>query len=150
MKSVFMLLAVLASFNAVSQTPAQIKKVEETRQFLATTDFVYPYLDTPPGYPGGNEAWSKYVSSSSIIRDAIKLAKAKDIPAGKYTVVVSFFILPDGRIQNVKPQGKPVGYGLDEAAVKLIKGSGKWTPAHIEGKYTRSLVNIPVHYQINY
>ena len=143
-------MAVLASLNAVSQTPAQVKQVEETRQFLATTDFVYPYLDTPPGYPGGNEAWSKYVTSSTVIKDAIVTAKLKGVPAGNYTVVVSFYILPDGKIQTVKTQGKPIGYGLDEAAVKLIKGSGKWTPAHIEGKYTRSLVNIPVHYQITY
>ena len=82
MKSVFILVAVLASLNAVSQTPSQVKQVEETRQFLATTDFVYPYLDTPPGYPGGNDAWSRYVSSSTVIKEAIKGAKTKGVPAG--------------------------------------------------------------------
>ena len=146
----FLAVFALFSFQGYSQTQSQLNNLNETRKWLATTDFVYPYVDTDPGYPGGGEKWNKYVSSSTVIRDAIANAKANKIPAGKYTVVVNFNILPDGKLASIKTKGKKLGYGLEEAAIKLIEESGKWIPGHVEGLYRKSEVNLPIHFHITY
>lgn len=145
-------MAALAFWTVVgyTQTEKQLKNINDTRKWLATTDFVYPYVDTDPAYPGGNESWAKYISSSPIIKDAIKKAKEQKIPAGKHSVVVNFKILPDGKLSNFKIRGRKAGYGLDEAAIKLIEGSGKWIPGHVEGLYRKSEINLPIHFMITY
>lgn len=77
-------------------------------------------------------------------------AKAERMPAGDYTVVVKFVVNPDGTLSNVKETGKKVGYGLDEAAVKFIQGSGRWIPANADGGKVKTAMTLPVNFTIMY
>jgi hypothetical protein len=86
--------------------------------------------------------------SSPIIKNAIENAKAQQIPAGNYTVIVKFAIGADSTVQDVKTISKTVGYGLEQAAMELVKGSGKWIPANIEGNDTKAFLNLPVNFMI--
>jgi hypothetical protein len=149
MKKVFISFLIAGTtLSANSQTEAQLKQLDSSRKFLATTDFVYPYIDTPPGFVGGNEKWSKYFYESDVIKKAIDKAKEQNIPSGNYTVVVKFAINPDSTIGDVKTVSKKVGYGLEEAAMKFVKDSGKWIPAHVEGENTKSYLQLPVKFTI--
>jgi protein TonB len=151
MKKMLLVLATSGlSLVSFSQTDEQLKQIDSARKFLATTDFVYPYIDTPPGYIGGSEKWNTYQTTSTVLKDAIKKAKEQKIPAGKYTILLKFFINPDGSLSEVKTTNKPIGYGLEEAAVKFIEGSGKWLPAHVEGKEVKSTVNLPINFTVAY
>lgn len=138
----------LAYIAGFSQTNADLANLKSARQFLATTDLVYPYIDSGPGYVGGNEKWSKYISSNSVFKNAVEAAKEKGMPSGSYTIVVKFAVNPDGTVSDVKTVSKPLGYGLEEAAVKLIQDSGKWIPANIEGEDRKSYINFPVKFSI--
>ena len=149
-KITFIFLSTVLFCSVHAQTDSQLKAVDSVRKFLATTDFVYPYLDTPPGYVGGEEKWREYQRKSTVLKEAVKAAKEKKIPAGKYVVVVNFNVNPDGSIADVKTTNKAIGYGLDEAALNFVKGSGKWIPANIEGQNTKSAINLPVTFTIDY
>ena len=148
MTLIFLSTALYFSVNA--QTVSQLKAVDSVRKFLATTDFVYPYIDTPPGYEGGNEKWQEYQKKSTVLKDAVKSAKEKKMPAGKYKVVVNFKVNADGSVADVKTTNKAVGYGLEDAAINFVKGSGKWVPANVEGENTKSTINLPVTFSISY
>jgi hypothetical protein len=148
MKQILFVLMLGMSLSAFSQTNADLSKLKANRQFLAQTDFVYPYIDSPPFYPGGGEKWNRYVMSSSVIKKAIEDAKAQNMPAGNYTVIVKFAIGADSTVQDVKTINKTIGYGLEAAAIELVKGSGKWIPANIEGNDTKAFLNLPVNFAI--
>ena len=150
MKSVCLIAFTLfLGFNAAAQTQNQLQHLKQTRQFLATTDFVYPYIDSAPAYEGGDEAWRKYVLSSGIFKTALENAKTSGTPAGTYTVIVKFAVLADGSVSNVSTVNKSVGYGFEEAAIKLVKESGKWIPANVEGEERRSWIKLPVYFTID-
>lgn len=142
----------LAAFcsSTRAQSPSTAKQLSAARSFLASTDIVYPYIDSRPMYPGGEEKWEAYVERSGIIQNAVKEARKQQIAAGVYHVIVRFEVKADGSIGETKVISRPVGYGLEDAALKLVRESGKWTPANIEGQDTKSLVQLPVRFTISY
>ena len=139
-------ICVLLSFSGVAftQTESDIQKLNKNRQFLATTDLANPYIDTPPFYPGGGEKWNKYVLSSTVIKDAIEKASEQKATAGKYTIIVKFMVNTDSTVSDVTTVSRPIGYGLEEAAIQLVKESGKWIPANIAGVNTKAYLKLPV------
>ena len=140
-------ICMLLSFTgaAMAQSASDIQKLNRNRQFLATTDLANPYIDTPPFYPGGGEKWNQYVLGSSIIKDAIEKASAQKATPGKYTIIVQFLVNADSTVSDVKTISRPLGYGLEEAAIQLVKESGKWIPANISGTNTKAYLKLPVH-----
>jgi hypothetical protein len=38
---------------------------------------------------------------------------------------------------------------LEEAAIKLVKDSGKWTPANVEGEATKGYIQLPIRFSIS-
>ena len=146
-----LLLGVALTFSIIgfSQTDSDLRKLNATRQFLATTDLANLYIDTPPFYPGGGEKWNKYVLASTTMQQAMESARAQNMIPGKYTVIVKFAVNPDSTLSDIQTINKPLGYGLEEAAIQLIKGSGKWIPANISGANTRSYLKLPVNITIH-
>ncbi|GAA4337238.1 energy transducer TonB [Flaviaesturariibacter amylovorans] len=145
-----LLLCLLVGFGlgAGAQTTSLKQKLEHERAFLATTDFVYPYIDTPPMYPGGDDKWASYVNSNTLLATAGEEAAREGLATGIYQVIVRFAVNKDGSVSDIKTTGKPIGYGLEDAAMSLVKNSGKWTPAHIEGENTRSWMNLAIRFRV--
>lgn len=147
-KIVFLCLAAAASLAGFSQTDQQLRELDSARKALAFSGMVYPYIDSSPGYPGGDQKWSAYVNSADLMKETIARAKAQKVPAGRYAVVVRFAVNADSTLSEVKVVGKKVGYGFDEAAIKLVQGSGQWIPAHVEGRHIKSHLQLPVTFTI--
>jgi hypothetical protein len=83
----------------------------------------------PPQYPGGEKAWVNYVRQHL---DASAPMRAGATP-GQYSVKCIFTVSEDGSIEKIEPQNDP-GYGVVDQVVNLLKKSGKWTPATLNGK----------------
>lgn len=83
---------------------------------------IFTKVDAEAQFPGGPNAWSKYVSQN--INEKILEAA----PAGTYTVIVKFIVHKNGDISDVQATTH-VGYGLEKEAVRLVKNSPKWIPA---------------------
>lgn len=141
-------LATVVSISGFTQTEAQLRQLDSARKELAYSGMVYPYIDTSPGYLGGDERWRRYVDSCNLMAETVRKAKEQKVPTGRYTVVVRFAVNADSTLSEIKPVGKKVGYGFEEAAVKLVQGSGRWVPAHVEGRHIKSHVQLPVNFTI--
>jgi hypothetical protein len=148
-KSFLLCLTTIVSVAGSAQTEAQLRHLDSARQALAFSGMVYPYIDSSPGYLGGEQRWHHYVNSADLMSATIRKAKEEKVPAGRYTVVVRFVVNADSTLSDIKPFGKKAGYGFEEAAVKLVQGSGKWVPAHVEGKHIKSHIQIPISFTIS-
>lgn len=147
-KILFLCLTAAFSITAFSQTDSQLRELDSARKDLAFSGMVYPYIDSSPGYPGGDKKWSEYVTSANLMKATVAKAKEQKVPSGKYTVVVRFAVNADSTLSDFKVVGNKAGYGFDEAAIKLVQGSGKWIPAHVEGKHIKSHLQLPVNFTI--
>jgi protein TonB len=90
---------------------------------------IFTKVEVEAGYGGGEAAWRKYLQNNldgSIPGD-------KGAQPGSYTVVVRFIVARDGSISDVVAETN-FGYGMEEESIRVIKKSGKWTPAIQNGK----------------
>lgn len=94
----------------------------------------------PPVYPGGMS--KLYAFLGNTIRYPLS-ATENNIQG---TVHVSFTIEKDGSLTDVKTEGKKLGYGTDEEAVRALKLSKRWNPGIQNGKPARVKYNIPIRF----
>jgi len=90
-------------------------------------DGVYVIAGTPPSYPGGIEAVSKYASTHVYVPASIRDKK------GLYSTQCSVKISDDGSVmddvQIVRSSGYPE---FDAEAVAVLKSMPKWTPGKLK------------------
>jgi TonB-dependent SusC/RagA subfamily outer membrane receptor len=89
---------------------------------------VFTTVDVLPVFNKVENGWARYLERS-LDRD---LPKRRGAPAGQYTVMVSFIIDKNGKVQNVKSLNDP-GYGSAEEALRVIEHCPNWTPAKQNG-----------------
>lgn len=95
-----------------------------------------------PLYPGGQEAMYDYISKNLIYpRQAIEAAVS-----GK--VIISFVIMPDGKVDMVNLE-RGIGYGCDDEAMRVISEMPEWEPAKQNGKNVPIRMILPVVFQTN-
>jgi protein TonB len=99
-------------------------------------------VEIDASFPGGPAAWLRFLnknlrSPDEAINNGI---------SGK--VVVQFIVDKDGNVSDVVAISGPEQGGLREEAVRVIKKSGKWTPAIQNGRYVKAYRVQPVIFQI--
>lgn len=100
-------------------------------------------VDNPPVYPGGNRAMASFLTQH------IRYPKeaAKDNVQGK--VIVSFVINEDGTISRVKTLGNPIGSGLEEEAMRVVRKMPKWKPGSDKGEKVKVLYHLPIQFNLD-
>jgi TonB-dependent SusC/RagA subfamily outer membrane receptor len=88
-----------------------------------------PQDDVSAHFPGGSEAWVKYLERNINRNILIK----NGAPPGKYKVIVSFDVDMNGELTNIRAETDP-GYGTKDEAIRLIAKGPKWIPATKDGK----------------
>ncbi|EMR04216.1 M56 family metallopeptidase [Cesiribacter andamanensis] len=65
------------------------------------------------------------------------------------TTYISFVVDVNGNVESAESiEGRELGYGLDEEAIRVIKSS-KWTPAKNEGKAVKQRKVLPVKFTLD-
>ena len=86
----------------------------------------HPRLTTPlpvlPQFPGGNDSLTAFIKAHTRYPKQAK----KNYISG--VVEVYFTVTLDGNIKNPKIL-KPLGYGCDEEAIRVVNLMPKWKPA---------------------
>ncbi len=92
-------------------------------------------------YPGGQNAWARYLNHNLHYPDrAVNAEIMGDIR-------LQFIVDREGNI--IDPEiNKSVEYSLDEEALRIIKGSIKWTPAHQDGRLVKSYKIQPINFRL--
>ena len=94
----------------------------------------------PPKPVGGMWSFKKYIRQNRRYTDRAREAQAE----GK--AEVEFFVEPDGSLTNFQVR-KPIGFGLDEEAIRLIKEGPKWEPATSGGKPVRHKAGVKISFK---
>ncbi len=151
--------------------PPDVEKLEETKidvinqEGIKSSDIAVPVVDegkavvvvkdetnydqkftkveVEADFPGGMGAWRKFLERNL----SADVATSAGAPAGSYTVVVQFIVDKEGNVSEVKAQTSH-GYGMEEEAVRVIKRSGKWTPAIQNGRQVKAYRKQPVTFMV--
>jgi len=92
---------------------------------------VYETVEIESSYPGGLESWKRFL---------IKNFRVTDEVSG--TVIVKFIVDKEGNVSDVEAISGPDE--LKAEAVRVIKKSGKWTPAIQNGRKVNSYKGQPI------
>lgn len=110
------------------------KKVEED------WDKTFTKVEIESEYPGGAAAWQRYLNRNlRYPQDAID----NEIQG---TVVVQFIVDKEGMVSDVESISGPKE--LRDEAVRVIKKSGKWTPAVQNGRQVKSYKKQPIVFRL--
>ena len=61
------------------------------------------------------------------------------------TVFANFVIRKDGSVSDVSVK-KPIGWGLDQEAIRLVQSMPRWKPAKLNGKPVHYVYQLPVKF----
>jgi protein TonB len=134
MKKIFLLIVVCISIGVLN---AQV----ETEPDTAKTEDVFTVVEQMPEFPGGQDAFNKFLNENLIYP---KKAKKNGIE-GK--VWVSFIVDKDGTIRNVELI-KGIGFGCDEEVVRVVKLMPKWKPGTQSGKPVIVKFRFPINFTL--
>lgn len=125
----------IVQIAAAGEGPKQAVVVEDN----AVYSFVS--MEYPPTYPDGMDKFYKYIGDNLRYPP---MAQDNNIQGKVY---VSFTIEKDGSVADVKVDRK-LGYGCDEEAIRVIKGSKRWNPGMQNGKPARVRYNMPISFTL--
>lgn len=98
-------------------------------------------IDVFPEFPGGMEAWSKFIQKNLRYPYTAQDANIQ----GK--VYLSFVVEKDGSITDVSVT-RGIGGGCDEEAMRVIKKSPKWRPGMQNSRAVRVRYSMPINYTL--
>ena len=115
--------------------------IEEIKEYTEDISLNSGSIDTAALYPGGEKALLVFIASYVKYPN---VAKEKEKQG---TVYVQFEISKKGKVENVKI-AKSICPSLDEAAMKVIRRMGVWTPGMHKGQIVRSTYMVPVMFRL--
>jgi protein TonB len=116
--------------------------VEAPKKEEDDADKVFIKVEQESQFPGGPAAWLRFLNKTLRYPD--------DAVNNEITgrVVVRFIVDKDGNVSDVEAVSGPEQGGLREEAVRVIKKSGKWTPAMQNGRQVKSYKQQPVTFEM--
>ncbi len=105
-------------------------------------DKTFTKVEIESEYPGGASAWLRYLNKNFRYPDD---AVNNEIQG---TVVVQFIVDKEGNVSDVQAISGPENGGLREEAMRVIKKSGKWTPAVQNGRQVKSYKKQPIVFKL--
>ncbi len=116
--------------------------IEAPKKDETDYDGMFMKVEKESEFPGGSGAWLRYLNKNLRYPDD---ALNNEIQGA---VVVQFIVDRDGNVSDVEAISGPEQGGLREEAIRVIKKSGKWTPAIQNGRFVKSYKRQPVIFQI--
>lgn len=99
---------------------------------------IYRFAEVMPEFPGGTDALYKYLSENIQYPDSAQLHGIE----GK--VNIKFVVDENGDISNVSSMRRPIGYGIEEEAIRVVKSMPKWKPGKNNGKTVKTYFTVPI------
>jgi protein TonB len=126
-------------FFLAAATPVLAQKPAKLKYPTDDNSRIYDAVEQPAVPKGGPQGYADYLASHQKYPTAAMQAKQEG------TVLVTFVVEKSGSIGDVEVK-QPIAPLLDAEAIRVIKSSPKWTPAHQKGKVVRQRVTVPVSF----
>ena len=107
---------------------------------MKAVDSIFTKVEIESDYPGGGSAWARYLNKN--LRYPQEAAE-NEIQG---MIVVQFIVNREGVVSDVEAISGPAE--LREEAVRVIKKSGKWTPAVQNGQQVKSYKKQPITFKL--
>ena len=114
--------------------------VEAPKKDEEDYDKTFTKVEIESEYPGGSAAWQRYLLKTLQYPQA---AQDNEIQGA---VVVQFIVDKAGTVSDVEAISGP--QELRDEAVRVIKKSGKWTPAVQNGRQVKSYKKQPITFKL--
>ncbi len=121
--------------------PAPVVILETAAPAAPATDEVLTYAEVAPEFPGGPEALQRYIAQNTTY-SALALRNGVE---GR--VYVRFVVDETGRVVNPVVI-KGIGYGCDEAALKMLRAMPAFTPGRQNGRPVKVYFNLPIVFKV--
>jgi protein TonB len=118
------------------------KGVVEAPKKQDDRDIVFSKVEIESKYPGGDAAWARFLNKNLHYPDD---ALNNEIQGA---VMVQFIVDQEGNVSDIQVISGPTEGGLREEAIRVIRKSGKWTPAIQNGHQVKSYKSQPVYFKI--
>jgi periplasmic protein TonB len=105
-------------------------------------DGYYANTEILPAFPGGQKALERFFEDNIIYPVTATENNAEG------TVNLNFAVDENGKIYNPVAVNNPIGYGIEEEAVRVFKKMPTWTPGRIKGKNVKTRYTLPVTFQL--
>ncbi len=99
-----------------------------------SNDAIYNSVEVRPDFPGGMQAFYKYVSENYNVPKSFK---------GNGKLIGQFVIEKDGTLTEIKIL-RDIGFGTGKELTRILKNSPKWTPGIQNGRPVRVLYTLPI------
>lgn len=130
-------------FDTIPQKSIDTLKRNTKPDTLRNNHIIFTKAEIPPSIDPAQ--WRKHLQV--YLLSYIENAAKQNMPSGTYTVQIKFLVETDGSIKDVRALNN-VGYGLIQAAIKVVEASPKWTPAMQNGTVVRSYHTQPIIFVI--
>jgi protein TonB len=114
------------------------KPVNDEKVILETQNYDFSSVGVKPEFPGGIEAFYKFIGSN------FRTPEVKGFKGGR--LIVTFVIEKDGSIVDVKTI-RDLGYGTTQEAIRVLQNSPKWKPGEFKGRIVRVMYTLPITLQ---
>ncbi|OQP51098.1 energy transducer TonB [Niastella yeongjuensis] len=101
---------------------------------------VFTKVEMESEYPGGMSAWARYLNRN------LRFSQEALDNGVQGTVIVQFIVDKDGNVSDVEAVSGPPEHRAE--AVRVIKKSGKWTPAIQNGRQVKSYKKQPIVFRL--
>ncbi|ULQ58334.1 TonB family protein [Flavihumibacter rivuli] len=114
--------------------------VEAPKKEEEDWDKTFTKVEIESDYPGGTSAWQRYLNKN------LRYPQEAIDNEVQGTVVVQFIVDKEGNVSDVEAVSGP--QELRDEAVRVIKKSGKWTPAIQNGRQVKSYKKQPITFRL--
>ncbi len=131
---ILLLFLINQSLHAQVNSDTTIQKNDTIKEFHEVSKMAQ--------FPGGDYALYQFIGKN------LKYPPTAFENEIQGTVIVRFIIQSDGSISDVVTLGKRVGWGIDEAAINVVKSMPNWEPAEFKGVPVPVRFRIPIKFEI--
>ena len=110
---------------------------------IAAADVVFERVEVEASFPGGFEAWAKFLQKNLNAETPVK----KGAKAGTYTVVVQFVVDREGNVSDLRALTHH-GFGMEEEVLRVLVKSPKWLPARQSGRFVKAYRKQPITFLV--
>lgn len=118
-----------------------IADIIEIVEEVSTVEKPYQFVEEMPEFPGGDDAFRKYVQKNLMYPP---IAIENGI---KGMVIVNFIVSPDGKISNIKVL-RGLDRSCDTEAIRVISKMPPWKPGRQNGKPVFVQFSLPIRFDL--
>lgn len=138
MKSLFLFFFLISQFFCLAQTDSTNKLViEEAIKIL---------VEKEPEFPGGKKAMFEFIDKNLIYPQSAMDSAIEGIVNVRFTVAESGYL---SNLMVVVSKEK-IGFGLEEAAIEVVKKMPRWKPGRHNGVLVPITCTIPIKFSFAY